>query len=195
MRVAVFCGSSAGRVRHVEVAAEVGRTLAVRGAGIVYGGGRIGTMGAVADGALSVRGSVIGVIPEHMVEWEIAHDGLTELHVVGSMHERKALMADLADAFVALPGGAGTMEELCEIWTWAQLELHTKPIGLLNVDGFYDHLLALVDHMVSEGFLKVPHREMLLVDDDIDRLLDRLLRYRPPAYTWVEEGPLENVVC
>ena len=179
----------------MEVAAEVGRTLAARGAGIVYGGGRIGTMGAVADGALSVRGSVIGVIPEHMVEWEIAHDGLTELHVVGSMHERKALMADLADAFVALPGGAGTMEELCEIWTWAQLELHTKPIGLLNVDGYYDHLLALVDHMVSEGFLKVPYREMLLVDDDIDRLMDRLLGYRPLAYTWVEEGPLENAVC
>lgn len=175
----------------MKVAAAVGRTLAERGIEVVYGGGRIGTMGAVADGALSAGGSVIGVIPQHMIEWEIAHDGLAELHVVDTMHQRKALMADLSDAFVALPGGAGTMDELFEIWTWAQLGLHAKPIGLLNVDGFYDQLIAMIDHMVTEGFLKAPYREMVLVDDDIDRLLDRLGCYEPPAYTWGEDAPLD----
>ncbi|WP_112261588.1 TIGR00730 family Rossman fold protein [Lentzea terrae] len=191
MRVGVFCGSSAGRVRHMEVAAQVGRVLAEQGVGVVYGGGRIGTMGAVADGALSAGGSVIGVIPRHMIEWEIAHDGLTELHVVDTMHERKALMADLSDAFVALPGGAGTLDELFEIWTWAQLDLHAKPIGLLNLDGYYDHLLAMIDHMVSEGFLKPAYREMVLVDDDLDRLLNRFADYAPPVYRWVEEAPID----
>lgn len=176
----------------MQVAAEVGRVLAARGAEVVYGGARIGTMGAVADGALNAGGSVIGVIPHHMVEWEVAHDGLPDLRFVHTMHERKALMAELSDAFVALPGGAGTMDELFEIWTWAQLELHAKPIGLLNVDGFYDHLLAMIDHMVAEGFLKVPYREMVLVDDDIERLLDRLAQYVAPAYTWVEENPLDQ---
>lgn len=191
MRMCVFCGSSAGRVRHMEVAAEVGRTLAERGIEVVYGGGRVGTMGAVADGALTAGGSVVGVIPQHMIEWELAHDGLAQLHVVDTMHQRKALMADLSDAFVALPGGAGTLDELFEIWTWAQLELHTKPIGLLNVDGFYDHLIAMIDHMVAEGFLKAPYREMVLIDDDIDRLINRLQRYEPPVYKWVEEAPIE----
>jgi uncharacterized protein (TIGR00730 family) len=188
----VFCGSSAGRVRHVEVAAGVGRMLAERGIEVVYGGGRIGTMGAVADGALKAGGSVVGVIPRHMIEWEIAHDGLTKLHVVDTMHQRKALMADLSDAFVALPGGAGTMDELFEIWTWAQLELHAKPIGLLDVDGYYHHLVALIDHMVAEGFLKAPYREMVLVDDDFERLLNRLGRYEPPVYRWFEEAPIDQ---
>jgi uncharacterized protein (TIGR00730 family) len=175
----------------MEAAAQVGRVLAERGVGVVYGGGRIGTMGAVADGALTAGGSVIGVIPRHMIEWEIAHDGLTELHVVDTMHERKALMADLSDAFVALPGGAGTLDELFEIWTWAQLDLHAKPIGLLNLDGYYDHLLAMIDHMVSEGFLKPAYREMVLVDDDIDRLLNRFADYAPPVYRWVEDAPID----
>lgn len=175
----------------MEVAAEVGRALAERGIEVVYGGGRVGTMGAVADGALTAGGSVVGVIPQHMIEWELAHDGLAQLHVVDTMHQRKALMADLSDAFVALPGGAGTLDELFEIWTWAQLELHTKPIGLLNVDGFYDHLIAMIDHMVAEGFLKAPYREMVLIDDDIDRLINRLQRYEPPVYKWVEEAPIE----
>jgi uncharacterized protein (TIGR00730 family) len=175
----------------MEVATEVGRALAERGIEVVYGGGRIGTMGAVADGALNAGGSVVGVIPQHMIRWEIAHDGLAELHVVDTMHQRKALMADLSDAFVALPGGAGTMDELFEIWTWAQLELHAKPIGLLNVDGFYDHLIAMIDHMVAEGFLKAPYREMVLVDDDIDRLLNRLGEYESPVYRWVEEAPID----
>ncbi|PWK82940.1 hypothetical protein C8D88_112191 [Lentzea atacamensis] len=191
MRVCVFCGSSAGRVRHMETAAGVGRVLAERGIEVVYGGGRIGTMGAVADGALNAGGSVVGVIPQHMIEWEIAHDGLAELHVVDTMHQRKALMADLSDAFVALPGGAGTMDELFEIWTWAQLGLHAKPIGLLNTGGFYDHLIALIDHMVAEGFLKAPYREMVLVDDEIGRLVDRMAEYEPPAYEWVEDAPIQ----
>lgn len=191
MRMCVFCGSSAGRARHMEVAAEVGRVLAERGIELVYGGGRVGTMGAVADGALAAGGSVVGVIPQRMVAWEIAHDGLAELHVVDTMHERKALMADLSDGFVALPGGAGTMDELFEIWTWAQLRLHTKPIGLLNVDGFYDRLIELIDHMIAEGFLKAPYRDMLVVDDEINRLLDRMGSYEPPAYRWVEEAPLD----
>ena len=126
-----------------------------------------------------------------MIEWELAHDGLAQLYVVDTMHQRKALMADLSDAFVALPGGAGTLDELFEIWTWAQLELHAKPIGLLNVDGFYDHLIAMIDHMVAEGFLKAPYREMVLIDDNIDRLINRLQRYEPPVYKWVEEAPIE----
>jgi uncharacterized protein (TIGR00730 family) len=175
----------------MEVAADVGRALAQRGIGLVYGGGRVGTMGAVADGALQAGGSVVGVIPQSMVSWEIAHDGLSELHVVETMHQRKALMADLSDAFVALPGGAGTMDEFFEIWTWAQLGLHAKPIGLLNVDGFYDHLIALIDHMVAEGFLKAPYRDMVLVDDDVERLLNRIGEFEPPVYQWVEEAPLE----
>jgi uncharacterized protein (TIGR00730 family) len=190
MRMGVFCGSSAGRVRHMEVATQVGRVLAERGVEVVYGGGRIGTMGAVADGALTAGGAVIGVIPRHMMEWEIAHDVLTELHVVDTMHERKALMADLSDAFVALPGGAGTLDELFEIWTWAQLGLHAKPIGLLNLDGYYDHLIAMIDHMLSEGFLKQAYREMVLVDDDLDRLLNRFADYVPPVYRWEEDPPI-----
>lgn len=192
MRICVFCGSSAGRVRHVRAAAEAGRLLARRGIEVVYGGGRVGTMGAVAEGALNAGGSVIGVIPHHMVEWEIAHDGLTELHVVDTMHQRKALMADLSDAFVALPGGAGTLDEFFEIWTWAQLELHAKPIGLLNADGYYDHLIAMIDHMVSEGFLKPAYRDMVLVDDDLERLLDRFTDYVPPVYRWAEDAPIDQ---
>ncbi|WP_433264617.1 TIGR00730 family Rossman fold protein [Actinosynnema sp. CS-041913] len=189
MRVCVFCGSSSGRARHVEVAGQVGRMLAERGVEVVYGGGRVGTMGALADAVLSAGGSVVGVIPRSLVEWEVAHQGLTRLHVVETMHERKALMAELSDAFVTLPGGAGTLEELFEVWTWAQLGLHTKPVGLLDVDGYFAHLLKMVDHMVEEGFLKPPYRDMLLVEDDLERLLARFQTYRPPAYKWSDDGP------
>ncbi|WP_433270741.1 TIGR00730 family Rossman fold protein [Actinosynnema sp. CS-041913] len=189
MRVCVFCGSSSGRARHVEVAGLVGRMLAERGVEVVYGGGRVGTMGALADAVLSAGGSVVGVIPRSLVEWEVAHQGLTRLHVVETMHERKALMAELSDAFVTLPGGAGTLEELFEVWTWAQLGLHTKPVGLLDVDGYFAHLLKMVDHMVEEGFLKPPYRDMLLVEDDLERLLARFQDYRPPAYKWSDDGP------
>ncbi|MEU4442360.1 TIGR00730 family Rossman fold protein [Actinosynnema sp. NPDC050801] len=190
MRVCVFCGSSSGRVRHVEVAREVGRTLAEQGIEVVYGGGRVGTMGALAEGALAAGGSVIGVIPRDLVDWEVAHVGLTRLHVVESMHERKALMAELSDAFVTLPGGAGTLEELFEVWTWAQLGLHTKPVGLLDVDGYFTHLVEMIDHMVEEGFLKPPYRDMLLVDQDFDRLLARCGDYRTPDFEWSEDEPL-----
>jgi uncharacterized protein (TIGR00730 family) len=189
-RLCVFCGSSSGRVRHLSAARRFGRTVAGQGLEIVYGGARIGTMGALADGAVEAGGSVIGVVPRVLVRKEVAHDGLARLHVVETMHERKALMADLADAFVALPGGAGTLEEFFEVWTWAQLKLHAKPVGLLDVDGFYDPVLAMVDRMVDDGFLKPPYRDMLIVDDDPERLLKRLADYRAPDYRWTEDAPI-----
>jgi uncharacterized protein (TIGR00730 family) len=150
-----------------------------RGIGLVYGGGDVGLMGAVADAVLRGGGEVIGVIPEALVTREVAHLEVTDLRVVGSMHERKALMADLADGFVALPGGLGTFEELCEILTWSQLGLHTKPCGVLDVAGFWGPFLALLDHAVDEGFVLPDHRRLLLDDDDPARLLDRLEAFRP----------------
>ncbi|WP_344633689.1 TIGR00730 family Rossman fold protein [Streptomyces glaucosporus] len=189
MRICVFCGSSGGGDGYLEAARRVGRTLADRGIGIVYGGARVGMMGAVADAALAAGGSVIGVIPQGLVAWEVAHEGLSELHVVPDLHRRKALMADLSDAFVALPGGAGTLEETFEAWTWGQLGLHAKPVGLLDVDGYYAPLLRFVDHMVAEGFLRAPYRRMLIVESDLDRLLERCADYRPPDYTWTETDP------
>jgi len=154
--------------------------LAGRGLGLVYGGAKVGLMGAVADAALTAGGEVIGVIPRSMVLREIAHTGLTELRVVDSMHERKALMADLSDGFIALPGGFGTFEEFCEIVTWAQLGLHRKPCGILNVEGYYDHLLRLFDHAVQEGLLRAENRRLVLAGDDAASLLDRLLRFESP---------------
>ncbi|GAA1294270.1 TIGR00730 family Rossman fold protein [Saccharothrix xinjiangensis] len=187
MRVCVYCGSSSASSTYLSAARRVGATLAGRGIEVVYGGGRVGTMGALADGALEAGGRVIGVIPEALVGWEVAHEDLTELHVVAGLHERKAMMAALSDAVVALPGGAGTLDELFESWTWAQLGVHAKPVGVLNVAGFFDPLLAMVEHMQVEGFLKPAYREMLLVDDDLDRLLDRFADYRPPDYTWSDD--------
>jgi uncharacterized protein (TIGR00730 family) len=184
MRICVFCGSSNTGEDHLAVAREVGRTLAGRGIEVVYGGARVGSMGAVADAALAAGGRVTGVIPESLVAWEVAHDGLTELHVVDGLHARKALMAELSDGFIALPGGVGTMEELFEVWTWAQLGLHTKPVGLLDAGGYYEHLIRFTDTMVETGFLRKPYREMLLVDDDLPRLLDRFAAYEPPTYKW-----------
>ncbi|MFD7660322.1 TIGR00730 family Rossman fold protein [Actinosynnema sp. NPDC059797] len=184
MRVCVYCGSSGASEKYLSAARRVGATLAGRGIEVVYGGARVGTMGAVADGALAAGGRVIGVIPESLVGWEVAHQGLTELRVVPGLHERKAVMTALSDAVVALPGGAGTLDELFEAWTWAQLKVHAKPVGVLNVEGFFDPLVAMVDHMVAEGFVRPAYREMLLVDDDLDRLLDRFADYRPPGYTW-----------
>lgn len=186
MRVCVYCGSSSGRGDYLSAAGQVGKALAEHGIEIVYGGARVGTMGALADAALAAGGTVIGVIPQHLVDWEVAHDRLTELHVVETMHERKALMVDLADAFIGLPGGTGTLEEFLETWTWAQLGLHPKPIGLLDVDGFFAHLIRFVDHMVEEGFVRQPYRDMLHVDDDLDRLLARFVDYRPPNYKWAD---------
>jgi uncharacterized protein (TIGR00730 family) len=180
-RICVFCGSSKGNdLTYVEQAMALGTLLAKRGMGLVYGGASVGTMGAVADAALAAGGEVIGVIPEHLVRAEVAHDRLTELHVVADMHERKAKMAALADGFLALPGGAGTLEELFEVWTWAQLGLHGKPIGLVDVAGYYQPLAAFATHMVTEGFLRAEHRDLLAIAEDPAVLLDGFERYEPP---------------
>ena len=165
---------------YVEQARTLGRLLAERGIGLVYGGAQVGTMGELAGAVLAAGGEAVGVIPRHLVDKEIAHRGLTELHVVADMHERKAGMAERADAFLALPGGAGTLEELFEVWTWAQLGLHEKPVGLLDVAGYYAPLWQLAEHMVSEGFLRQEYRDMLLFDEDPGSLLDRLVGYEPP---------------
>ena len=173
-RVGVFCGSQSGNdIRYIDTAILAASRIVQRGFGIVYGGGRVGLMGVLADTALAAGGEVIGVIPQALSAKEIAHDGLTEQHVVASMHERKALMADLSDAFVALPGGYGTMDEFCEILTWAQLRIHAKPVGLLNAFGYYDELIALFDKMVREGFVTPPNRTLVYSAGTIDELLNR----------------------
>lgn len=180
-RVCVFCGSSAGtNPAYAQAAQAMGELLAQRGLGLVYGGGHVGLMGILADAALAQGGEVIGVIPKALKRMEVDHSGLTALHVVDTMHERKAMMADLADAFVALPGGIGTLEEVFEVWTWGQLGFHRKPVGFLDVAGYYAHLHAFMDHTVAEGFLKAPHRAMVAVDTDPAALLTRLADYQPP---------------
>ena len=180
-RVCVFCGSNSGnKPEYASAARALGRTLAEKKLGLVFGGGHIGLMGILADAALAAGGEVIGVIPEALEARELAHRHLTRLHVVKSMHERKALMADLADGFIALPGGFGTLEEFCEVLTWAQLGLHAKPCGVLNVLGFYDLLLRLFDREVSEDFLTSEHRGMVLQSADPDELLDRMGRFVSP---------------
>jgi uncharacterized protein (TIGR00730 family) len=185
--VCVFCGSNTGaRTAYAEAAQAVGRAIATRGLDLVYGGAGLGLMGALADAALAAGGRVVGIIPGALVEREIAHPGLSELHQVNSMHERKAMMADRADAFLALPGGAGTMEEVFEVWTWAQLGHHRKPVGFLNVEGFFNALLAFLDHQVAERFIRSEHREMLIVDREPESLLRRFEEYRPPTVTkWI----------
>ena len=181
-RVTVFCGSRVGKApAYREQAEALGRRLARKGLELVYGGGRIGLMGVLADAVLAHGGKVTGVIPEALEALEVAHSRATTMHVVGSMHERKALMADLGDAFVALPGGFGTFEEFCEILTWAQLGIHTKPCGLLNVRGYYDPLLLLFDQAVEEGFLKPVYRSLVLSETDPERLLEALAMFSPPV--------------
>ncbi len=173
--VCVFCGShSGGPAVYAEAARHLGAMLAGRGLGLVYGAGHVGLMGVLADAVLAAGGRVVGVIPKELVDRELAHTGLSELLIVETMHQRKALMAERSDAFLALPGGYGTLDETFEILTWAQLGLHAKPVGLLNVAGFFDGLLAWLDHASREGFLKRKHRELLAVDDDAGQLLDRL---------------------
>jgi uncharacterized protein (TIGR00730 family) len=186
-RVCVYCGANRGRNPAYAAAAQaMGRALARRGIELVTGGGRVGLMGVVADAALEAGGRVTGVIPQALMAKELAHQGLSELVVTDSMHERKARMAELSDGFVALPGGLGTYEELFEIWTWAQLGWHHKPCGLLNALGFYDRLVAFVDGACEAGFLKAEHRAMLVVESDPDPLLDRFTRYEPPTVTkWI----------
>jgi len=179
-RLAVYCGSaSPSDPRYLALAREVGDTLARAGIGVVYGGGRLGLMGAVADAALAAGGEVIGIIPDALVSPEIAHDGLTELHVVATMHERKARFTDLSDGFVTLPGGVGTMDELWEAVSWAQLGYHAKPVGLLNADGYYDHLLAFNRHMAETGFVRPAHAGIIIARDSIGALLDAMASYEP----------------
>ncbi len=180
-RVAVFCGASAGTdTIYAQTGMQLGHELALRKIGVVYGGAKIGVMGAVADGALQSGGEVIGVIPHFLRTREVAHETLTQLILVDSMHERKTRMHDLSDGFIALPGGFGTMEELFEILTWGQLGLHTKPIGLLNVNGFYEPLIAMARQMLNRGFLKQAHFDMLLTSDSINDLLQKMKGYRAP---------------
>lgn len=190
MNLCVFCGSSAGvRPDYADAARALGAAIARRGFGLVYGGASVGLMGMVADGALSHGGTVIGVLPKSMQDRELAHTGLSELHIVGSMHERKAMMADRADGFIALPGGVGTLEEMFEIWTWGQLGYHRKPLGMLNVAGYYDGLLGFLDGTAAEGFVQPVHRGMLLAETDPDTLLDRIAGYEPPAVVkWIDRA-------
>jgi uncharacterized protein (TIGR00730 family) len=188
-RVCVFCGSSVGlNSQYVEAARHLGRTLARRGLGLVYGGGSVGLMGALADAGLEAGGEVVGVIPRALQLREIGHARLTALHVVSSMHERKAKMAELADAFVALPGGMGTLEEFAEILTWAQLGLHAKPCGLLDVAGYWQPLVAFFDHAVAEGFIRPEHRRFVVAADRSEALLDALERHCPPSVQrWIDD--------
>ena len=176
-RVCVFCGASSGRLpAYTEAARALGSALARRGLGLVYGGGRVGLMGAVADAALAAGGEAVGVIPQELVDRELAHGDLTDLRVVGSLHERKALMAELADGFVALPGGFGTLDELLEQLTWSQLGLHAKPVGLLDVEGYWRPLIELARHATEEGFVRESDLASIAVAADVDGLLDRLVR-------------------
>jgi len=186
----VYCGSSLGRNGvYGRAARDLARALVERGIRLVYGGASVGVMGAIADEVLRLGGRAIGVIPEALERKELAHQHLTEINVTSSMHERKSLMADLSDGFVALPGGIGTLEEIFEAWTWGQLGLHRKPCGLLNIGGYFEELSAFLDHALDEEFISEPHRRMLVVADTPDALLDRFEAYAPPVVTkWIERG-------
>src|SRR5262245_12853359 len=187
-RICIFCGSSTGfRPLYADVARAMGRALTQRRLGLVYGGGCVGLMGTIADAVMQDGGQVIGVIPQALVERELAHGDVTEMIVVHSMHERKAKMAELSSGFIAMPGGYGTFEEFCEIITWAQLGLHRKPCGILNVDGYYDPLLTLFDQAVAEGFVHATNRQLVIEGTDPDRLLDMLAEYTPPqTIKWID---------
>ena len=187
--ICVFLGANPGNdPKYAQAARNMGQELAQRGITTVYGGSRTGLMGTLAQSALDAGGKVIGVIPESLYKIEIAHTELTELHVADSMHERKALMAEISDGFVAMPGGVGTMDEIFEIFTWAQLGFHSKPCGLLNVDGYYNKLLTFLDNVVEEGFLKDMHREKLITAETPDTLIEAFSNYEPPTGSkWVEK--------
>jgi uncharacterized protein (TIGR00730 family) len=188
--VCVFCGSSPGLdPAYTEAARSLGRTLAKANIRLVFGGGHVGLMGVVSNAAIEAGGEAIGVIPKFLVERELAHSGLTDLRIVGSMHERKAMMSDLSEGFITLPGGTGTLEEFFEILTWAQLGEHEKPCGLLNVAGYYDPLLTVFDQMVNRGFLSGPNRDLVLVESEHERLLQRLESYQPPKTAkWIDRS-------
>jgi len=185
----LYTGSSPGaNPAYKEAAEQLATALAERGVTLVYGGGHVGLMGAAADAALAAGGRVVGVIPADIADKEVEHHGLTDLHVVGSMHERKMKMFSLSDAMIALPGGLGTLEELFEVWTWNQLGFHAKPVGLLNTAGYYDHLLTFLDHMVDQRFVRAVHRDLLQVDDNVETLLDRLASYESsPVDKWLDQ--------
>jgi uncharacterized protein (TIGR00730 family) len=185
MRICVFCGSHAGNSEiYVNAAREMGRTLANLNIGLVYGGGRVGMMGALADAALLAGGAVTGVMPQSLVDREIQHTGLTELHTVASMHERKTKMADLSDGFIALPGGAGTLEEIFEQWTWAQLGIHQKPCGFLNTNGYFDPLRKMIERMAAEGFMANHYAAMLVFETDPHAILNAFRHYTPVPAKW-----------
>ena len=190
--VCVFCASSDGaRPSYGAAARRMGSALARRGLGLVYGGGRVGLMGVLADAALRAGGKVMGVIPDALLEKEVAHVGLSKLYVVGSMHERKKLMADLSDGFVTLPGGYGTLEEFLEVLSWAQLGIHEKPCGLLEVEGYWEPLSSLFDKAVAEGFVKPDHRSLVLTEEDPELLLEKMSRYTPPkTKRWIDPRDL-----
>jgi uncharacterized protein (TIGR00730 family) len=182
LTICVFSGSAVGaRPEYRQAAEDLGRLAARSGVRLVYGGGRMGLMGAMADAALAAGGEVLGVIPEFLSQREIRHDGLTALHVVPTMHARKALMAELSGAFLAMPGGLGTLDELCEILTWSQLGLHAKPVGLLNVRGYFDPLIEQIERAITDGFCRPEHRELFVVESEPARLLERLPTHRLPA--------------
>ena len=188
--ICVYCGSSEGRDEaYGRQARQLGQLLAERSITLVYGGANVGLMRILADASLAKGGRVIGVMPKALVAKEKAHSGLSELHVVGSMHERKALMAEFADGFIALPGGAGTMDELFEVWTWGQLGLHGKPCGLLNIASYYDPLVTFLDHAVSEGFVRACHRDMLVIAETAEEMLARFATYTPPSTEkWIQRN-------
>jgi uncharacterized protein (TIGR00730 family) len=187
-RICVYAGSNPGRdPAYMASATTLGELLARRGIGVVYGGGKVGLMGALADAALAAGGEVVGVMPQALIDREIGHPGLSGMHIVGSMHERKAMMGELSAGFIALPGGAGTLEELIEMFTWLQLGFHAKPIGVLNVAGYYDALAALFDHAVQEQFIRPPHRAALVIESRADALLDRFAAWTPPkGHKWTQ---------
>jgi uncharacterized protein (TIGR00730 family) len=183
--ICVFCGARTGNdPAFMRLATETGAAIAQAGLTLVYGGGRVGLMGATADGAMAAGGKVVGIIPQFLADKEVEHRGLTEVHIVASMHERKTMMADLSDAFVALPGGAGTLEEIFEQWTWAQLGIHTKPVSFLNANGFYDPLIEMISRMKSCGFIQAELADMVVVENSIGAILDRLEKYEAPQKHW-----------
>ncbi|QWA12064.1 TIGR00730 family Rossman fold protein [Sodalis ligni] len=183
--IGIFCGSSAGlNPVYLQAARNIGAFFAKNHLKIVYGGGKVGLMGAIADAAIQHDGQVIGVMPQSLVEKEIAHTGLTKLYVVKDMHERKYMMANLSDAFLTLPGGAGTLEEIFEQWTWAQLGLHQKPCAFLNVNDYFSHLLSMIRRMADEGFLKTEYLDMLIVEHQPDVILEKFRNYQPPKHKW-----------
>lgn len=190
--ICVYCGSNAGNDPvYQEQAQALGHALVERGLGLVYGGARVGIMGVVADAVLAAGGRAIGVLPEALMKKELAHRGLTELHVVKSMHERKTIMAERSNGFIAMPGGIGTLEEIFEVWTWSQLGFHNKPCGLLNVAGFYDKLAGFLDHAADSGFMQPQHRQMLALENDPNRLLDHFAQYQAPTVSkWIKSDEL-----